>query len=323
MFGVGGYLILERAEITAGQLFTFMGLLAAIYNPLRILSKTYTRLQESLVGAERVYEVLDTPPTITDREGAQILDFTQPLTVRFERVHFDYGKGEVLSGVDLDVPPGTFIGIAGRTGAGKSTFVDLITRFYDVTGGRVTINGTDVRDFTRDSLYGAVSFVPQDPFLFNTTVRENLIAARPTATEDEMFAAARAANIHDRIMALPQRYDTVVGERGVLLSGGEKQRVTIARALLKDSPILLLDEAMSALDTETEHKVQEAIAGFWPGGQRRTVISIAHRLSTITGADRILYMQDGKIAESGTHAELMATGGAYAALWSAQQSGHV
>jgi len=239
-------------------------------------------------------------------------------TVRFENVSFAYDPARpILHGISFEIPAGRTVAVVGASGAGKSTLARLLYRFYDVSGGRITIDGQDIREVTQASLRRAIGMVPQDTVLFNDTVRYNIAYGRADATEADIVAAARAAKIHDFIVSLPEGYETKVGERGLKLSGGEKQRVGIARTLLKNPPILILDEATSALDTQTERDIQDSLREM---GQGRTVITIAHRLSTIADADRIVVLEAGQIAESGTHEELLAAGGRYAAMWARQSS---
>ena len=236
----------------------------------------------------------------------------------FDDVRFGYDpERPILKGVSLEVGAGQNVALVGPSGSGKSTIGRLLFRFYDVGGGAIRIDGQDLRDVTQDSLHGAIGVVPQDTVLFNDTIRYNIAYGRDGATEDEIVAAAQAAQIHGFIESLPEGYDTQVGERGLKLSGGEKQRVGIARTLLKNPPILLLDEATSALDTETEAEIQTALKR---AGEGRTVITIAHRLSTIADADRIVVLEKGEVVEEGTHEALLARGGRYAQLWARQQA---
>jgi ATP-binding cassette subfamily B protein len=264
-----------------------------------------------------MFDLLEQPAEVTDRPGAKALQVSGG-QIELQNVRFGYEpEREILKGVDLTVPAGQTVAIVGATGSGKSTIGRLLFRFYDVTAGKLCIDGQDIRDVTQASLHAAIGVVPQDTVLFNDTIRYNIAYGRDGATQEQIEAAARAAQIHDFIVSLPEGYDTMVGERGLKLSGGEKQRVGIARTLLKDPPILLLDEATSALDTDTETEIKEALAR---AGEGRTVITIAHRLSTIAEADRIVVLEQGEVVESGTHAELLARAGRYAHLWARQQS---
>jgi len=264
-----------------------------------------------------MFALLAQPAEVTDKPGARALQVTGG-AVEFDHVTFGYDPDrEILRGISLRVAPGERVALVGPSGSGKSTIGRLLFRFYDVTGGAVRIDGQDLRDITQDSLHGQIGVVPQDTVLFNDTVYYNIAYGRPEASRLEVEAAARAAKIHDFIQSLPAGYETTVGERGLKLSGGEKQRVGIARTLLKNPPILLLDEATSALDTQTERDIQDSLREM---GQGRSVITIAHRLSTIADSDRIVVLEDGRIVEQGSHEMLLANGGRYAAMWARQSS---
>ena len=265
-------------------------------------------MQQSLAGAERVLVILDSPCEIRDAEDAETLEDVQG-DLEFDHVSFAYEEGiPVLKDVSFHCEPGKMLALVGPTGVGKTTLTQLISRFYEPDSGRILIDGKDLRKVTVKSLRKNISPVLQDTFLFNGTIAENIGYARPDAGMDAIRAAAEAANIHEDILAMPDGYETQVGERGLRLSGGQKQRVAIARAILRESPIIILDEATASVDVETEQQIQKAIAGV---AGRHTIIAIAHRLSTIRNADKILVIEDGCVTESGTHDELLALGGSY------------
>ncbi|MFD5480400.1 ABC transporter ATP-binding protein [Streptomyces hawaiiensis] len=308
----GMALQLGGPEVSLGTIVAFVSLQQGLFRPAVSLLSTGVQIQTSLALFQRIFEYLDLPIDITERPDPVRLDRVKG-EVRFENVSFGYdGKdGPVLDGIDLTVPAGGSLAIVGPTGAGKSTLGYLVPRLYDVTGGRVTLDGVDVRDLDFDTLARAVGVVSQETYLFHASVADNLRFAKPDATDEELHQAARAAQIHDHIAALPDGYDTVVGERGHRFSGGEKQRLAIARTILRDPPVLILDEATSALDTRTEAAVQDAIDAL---SADRTTLTIAHRLSTVRGADQIVVLDSGRAVERGTHEELLEEGGRYAAL---------
>jgi ATP-binding cassette subfamily B protein len=296
-------------RLVIGTVTAFTTLQTRLFAPIGSLLSIQVDIQSSLALFDRIFEYLDLPVDI--EEGTRTLDRVRG-EVRLDHVWFRYGDGKwALEDVELTVPPGTTTAVVGETGAGKTTLGYLVSRLYDVTRGRVLIDGVDIRDLTFESLAATVGVVSQETYLFHATVRDNLRFAKPDATDEEIEDAARAAQIHELIASLPEGYETMVGERGYRFSGGEKQRIAIARAVLRNPPILVLDEATSALDTQTERAVQEALARLVQG---RTTIAIAHRLSTIREADQIVVLDDGRIAESGTHDELIVRGGRYAAL---------
>ncbi|MDC0034032.1 ATP-binding cassette domain-containing protein, partial [Alphaproteobacteria bacterium] len=310
----GGIQVLSGAT-TPGTFFSFITALLLAYQPLKSLANLNASLQEGLAAAHRIFQLIDKEPDIQDRPDAKDLgDVTG--TLMLENVRFGYEPGTAaLDGVDIEIPAGQTIALVGSSGAGKSTVLNLIPRFYDCDDGRVLIDGHDVRDVTLASLRANIALVSQDITLFDDTVRANIFYGRPGASEDDITASAKAADAHEFISALKDGYDTHVGSRGLKLSGGQRQRIAIARAMLKNAPILLLDEATSALDSETEQQVQAALGKL---AQGRTTVVIAHRLSTVMEADRIYVMAAGRILETGSHAELLAKSGAYARLHAVQ-----
>ena len=315
--GFGGWLA-YRDGLRVEDIVAFLLYLGLFYGPVTGLANLLENMQQSLAGAERVMAVLDTPCGIQDRPGAAEFQDARG-DIRFDHVSFSYGAGiPVLRDVSFHCEPGRMLALVGPTGVGKTTLTRLISRFYEPDSGQILLDGRDIRDLTLGSLRKCISPVLQDTFLFNGTIAENIGYAAPDASMEEIQAAARAASIHEDILAMPDGYDTRVGERGLRLSGGQKQRVAIARAILRKSPVIILDEATASVDVETEQQIRQAVAGI---AGTRTIIAIAHRLSTIRNADKILVIEDGRVTEEGTHEELVALGGSYARMNRIQNDG--
>jgi len=312
VFTVWGW---SNGRFTSGDVVWINGLLMQLFRPLDMLGWVYRSIRQGLIDMEAMWNLLDTPAEVTDKEGAPALAVSHG-SIRFDQVRFGYDpEREILKGLDLDIPAGTSCAIVGPSGAGKSTIARLLYRFYDPTDGRILIDGQDIADVEQKSLRAAIGIVPQDTVLFNDTIGYNIGYGRGNSSQEEIEAAARGAAIDNFIAALPDKYESMVGERGLKLSGGEKQRVAIARTLLKNPPVLVLDEATSALDSRTEQAIQETLDRV---SQSRTTIMIAHRLSTIVNADQIIVLDQGRVAERGTHEKLIDLGGLYAELWQRQ-----
>jgi ATP-binding cassette subfamily B protein len=307
---------IKQGTNTVGDFVMINAMMIQLYQPLNFMGMVYREIKQAVIDIERMFAILAREPEIRDRPGARPLAVTRG-TIRFENVSFSYEpERQILKGISFEVPAGHRVAVVGPSGAGKSTISRLLFRFYEVSGGRISIDGQDIRDVTQQSLRAAIGMVPQDTVLFNDTIRYNIRYGRWEASDAEVEEAARHAQIDDFIRRSPKGYDTEVGERGLKLSGGEKQRVAIARTILKAPPILLLDEATSALDSHTERDIQDALERV---SENRTTLVIAHRLSTIIGADEIIVLDEGVIVERGTHHQLLAQGGLYASMWNRQR----
>ncbi len=307
---------IKQGTNTVGDLVMINAMMIQLYQPLNFMGMVYREIKQAVIDIEKMFAILARKPEIADRPGALPLAVGRG-AIRFENVRFAYEpERQILKGLTFEVPAGHTVAVVGPSGAGKSTISRLLFRFYEVSGGRISIDGQDIRDVTQKSLRMAIGMVPQDTVLFNDTIRYNIRYGRWEATDAEVEEAARLARIDEFIRMSPKGYETEVGERGLKLSGGEKQRVAIARTILKGPPILLLDEATSALDSHTEREIQDALERV---SQNRTTLVIAHRLSTIVGADEIIVLDQGVIVERGTHHQLLAKGALYASMWNRQR----
>lgn len=310
----GGHLIVT-GQITSGNFVAFIAALMMLYTPLKTVGNNYIAIQNSFLAIDRIFEILELQPEIQDKENAKKLTEIRK-GITFENVNFAYIKGrEVLHNINLEIPRGTTLALVGNSGGGKTTISALIPRLYDITNGEIKIDNVNIKDFSQNSLRKQIAMVFQDNFLFSGTIKENILLGNPNVSEEVIWQALRSACLDDFVKSLEKGLDTEIGERGILLSGGQKQRLAIARAFVKNAPVVILDEATSALDTKSERVVQEALDNLM---KNRTVIVIAHRLSTVQNADNIVVINDGQIVESGTHDVLLAKNGAYASLYKMQ-----
>jgi subfamily B ATP-binding cassette protein MsbA len=305
-------------DITFGDFAVFMAAILSCYTPIKNLTRIASTVAESAAATDRIFEILDTPVKVVDRpEARAMLPFSGEIELRCISHRYDQQEQQALDAVSLIIRKGERVALVGPSGSGKSTLFDVLARFREPTGGEVYFDGVDYRDLTHSSLLEQIAIVGQEPFLFHSTVKENIRGGAPAASDADVEAAATAASIHEEIMALPEGYDTVIGERGDRLSGGQRQRITIARAILKDAPILLLDEATASLDSESEQRVHQALEELM---KDRTVLVVAHRLSTVRDVDRVVVLDQGTIVEEGTDEQLRSRGGLYARLSALQQA---